>query len=86
MVTDQANDSMELVADVPIEEVRATPDGFVMQGLGADRAEYRLEMHLDWPVDQRTKKVLGEILAQAEVRVMRWRTAPARPRRTARGA
>ena len=80
MATDPAAESFDLVADVPIDEVRSTPDGFVMQGRGTDLLGYRLEMHLDWPVDQRTKKVLGEILSQAEVRVMRWRSPPRRPR------
>lgn len=79
MVTDPAAESFDLVADVPIEEVRSTPDGFVMQGRGTDLLGYRLEMHLDWPVDQRTKKVLSEILSQAEVKVMRWRSPPRRP-------
>lgn len=69
----------DLVADVPIEEVQATADGFVMQGRGLDRQGYRLEMHIDWPVDARTKKVLGEILSQSEVKVMRWR-ATVKPR------
>ena len=75
----QASD-FYLVADVPIDEVLATPDGFVMEGRGADRAGYRVEMHFDWPVDARTKAVIGEILSQTEVRVMRWR-APAAPAR-----
>ena len=79
MVTDPAAESFDLVADVPIDEVRSTPDGFVMQGRGTDLLGYRLEMHLDWPVDQRTKKVLSEILSQAEVKVMRWRSPPRRP-------
>jgi hypothetical protein len=70
----------DLVADVPIDEVQATPDGFVMQGRGSDRLGYRLEMHIDWPVDARTKKVLGEILSQTEVRVMRWRAPAAKGR------
>ena len=77
MATDPAA-SFDLVADVPIDEVRVTPDGFVMQGRGSDRSGYRLEMHLDWPVDPRTKQVLSEILSQAEVRVMRWRSPPRR--------
>jgi hypothetical protein len=80
MGTDSAADGFDLVADVPIEEVRATPDGFVMQGRGTDLLGYRLEMHLDWPVDQRTKKVLSEILSQAEVKVMRWRSPTRRSR------
>jgi hypothetical protein len=79
MATPPAGDSFDLVADVPIDEVRSTPDGFVMQGRGTDLLGYRLEMHLDWPVDQRTKKVLGEILSQAEVKVMRWRSPSKRP-------
>jgi hypothetical protein len=50
-----------------------------MQGRGTDRAGYTLEMHLDLPVDQRTRKVLSEILSQAEVKVMRWRSPVRRP-------
>jgi len=78
MATDAAGESFDLVADVPIEEVRSTAHGFVLQGRGTDRAPYTLEMHLDLPVDQRTRKVLSEILAQAEVKVMRWRSPPRR--------
>ncbi len=79
MAKDAAGESFDLVADVPIDEVRSTPNGFVMDGRGTDRVGYRLEMHLDWPVDQRTRKVLSEILSQAEVKVMRWRSPPRRP-------
>jgi len=77
MATD--GESFDLVADVPIEEVRSTPDGFVMRGHGTDREGYTLEMHLDLPVDQRTRKVLSEILAQAEVKVKRWHSPLRRP-------
>jgi hypothetical protein len=38
-------------------------------------------MHFDWPVDAKTKAVIGEILSQTEVRVMRWRAPPAIPAR-----
>jgi len=78
MAADLATGDFDLVADVPIDAVRVTPEGFVMEGRGADRSGYRLEMHLDWKVDQRTKRVLSEILSQAEVRVMRWRSPPKR--------
>lgn len=80
MATDPTAESYDLVADVPIDEVRVTPGGFVMEGRGADRSGYRLEMHIDWPVDPRTMKVLSEILSQAEVKVMRWRSPPRRGR------
>ena len=79
MATEPGAEAFDLVADVPIEEVRATPEGFVLQGHGLDRSGYRLEMRLDWPVDPRTKRVLSEILSQAEVKVMRWRSPARRP-------
>jgi hypothetical protein len=79
MEPEPAAESFDLVADVPIEEVRSTPDGFVLVGHGTDRSGYRLEMHLDWKVDARTRRVLSEILSQAEVRVMRWRAPARRP-------
>ena len=80
MAVARGSENFDLLADVPIDEVESTPDGFVMKGRGADRAGYRLEMHIDWPVDPKTKAVLGEILSQTELRVMRWR-APAPPSR-----
>jgi hypothetical protein len=80
MVLEPASESYDLLADVPIEEVRVTPEGFVLEGHGTDRSGYRLEMHIDWPVDPQTKRVLSEILSQAEVRVMRWRSPPGRDR------
>jgi hypothetical protein len=73
-MAEPAAQDFDLVADVPIEEVRPIPDGFVLQGHGRDREGYRLEMHLDWPVDARTRRVLSEILSQAEVKVLRWRS------------
>lgn len=77
MTDPQATEEFDLVADVPIEEVRATRDGFVLHGRGVDRQGYRLELHIDWPVDAKTKAVLGEILSQTELKILRWR-APAR--------
>lgn len=63
------------VSDIEVDAVRPERSGFVLQGRGADRAEYRIEMRLDLPVDQHTQAVLGEILAQSELRV--FRRAPA---------
>jgi len=77
------------VADIEVTDVRPEQSGFVLQGRGADRADYRLEMHLDMPVDPRTRAVLGGLLAQSEWRV--WRRAgmqaarPARQRRATPG-
>lgn len=61
------------VADVEIDSVEPQRSGFVLRGTGADSAEYRMDLHLELPVDQRTKAVLGELLSQSEWRI--WRRA-----------
>lgn len=77
---DTGNDFLP-VSDIQVDAVRPERSGFVLQGRGADRAEYRIEMRLDFPVDQQTQTVLGEILAQSEMKV--YRRAPASMRRRA---
>jgi hypothetical protein len=67
----RAGDGFALVADIPIEEVRTAAATVVLQGHGSDRQEYRLELHFDIPVDAKTRKVLGELFSQADVRVSR---------------
>ena len=59
------------VADVEVSAVRPQRTGFTLQGTGADRAEYRVELELEVPVDQRTRSVLGEILSQSKWRIWR---------------
>jgi hypothetical protein len=67
----RAGDGFAVVADIPIEEVRAAAGTVVLQGHGTDRQEYRLELHFDIPLDAKTRKVLGELMSQADVRVLR---------------
>ena len=72
MNTDKnAGEGFVPVADIEVDAVRPERSGFVLQGRGADRAEYRVEMRLDIPVDQQTQTVLGELLAQSELRIKR---------------
>lgn len=59
------------VAKLEVTTVRPHAGGFQLQGTGADGADYVLEMHIDIPIDQRTRSVLGEILSQSEWRVLR---------------
>jgi len=61
------------VADIEVTAVEPLRSGFRLTGKGRDAADYRLEMHLDVPVDPRTRTVLGELLAQTEWRL--WRRA-----------
>ena len=72
----QGDNGYVAVVDIEVDSVQPGRSGFVLQGRGADRAEYKLEMHLDIPVDQRTQTVLGEMLAQSEWRIMRRANAP----------
>jgi len=62
------------VADVDVSAVRPERSGFSLEGRGADRADYRLELELEVPVNQRTRTILGEMLAQSRWRI--WRRAP----------
>jgi hypothetical protein len=66
------------VAEVEVDAVMPGRSGFVLNGRGADGADYRLELHLDLPVDQRTQQVLAGLLAQSEWRIAR-RVAPSSP-------
>jgi len=60
--------------EIAIDEVRPDPHGFTLLGYTADRTSYRLELILDFPMDVRTRRVLGELLSQAVVRVSQQRT------------
>lgn len=72
------------VAEFAVDQVTPEPKGFTLYGQaaggpgGAERAEYRLDIHLDVPLDARTRAVLGELLSQSEVTVAR-RLPPNRP-------
>jgi len=73
MVTKDAGNDYVPVAQLAIEAVRPGERSFELTGRGRDGAEYRVDMHLEMPVDRRTRTVLGEIFAQSEWRV--WRRA-----------
>ena len=73
--SDSASPDYLPLAEIEVDAVLPRPNGFVMDGQGADGANYRLEMHLDHPIDRRTQQVLGEILSQSEWRILR-RTTP----------
>ncbi len=64
------------VADLQVDTVHIERAGFVLKGRGADRAEYKIEMRFDFPVDKQTKSIVGEMLAQSELRVMRRAKTP----------
>ena len=67
--------AFEPFANIEIDAVSPSSHGITLTGQGADRAEYRLDMHFDLPLDPRTRTVLGELLSQSEVTLYR-RGAP----------
>ena len=52
--------------DVPIDRKR-----FGAARRFGVRAEYRLELHFDLPLDPRTRTVLGELLSQSDLTISR---------------
>ena len=70
---------LQRLADIQVDLVQPEPPGFVLSGPGSDRADYRLEVHFDMPLDGRTRAVLGELLAQSEVSIWRRQAAAVVP-------
>ena len=64
------------VANVEVPAVMPQAAGFRLQGVGADGADYLMEMHLDMPINQRTRAVLGEMFSQSEWVVYRRAQVP----------
>lgn len=78
---DERDEGYVNVAEVEIDAVQPVRSGFVLTGRGSDRADYRLEVELEMPIDQRTRQVMGEVLAQSDWRVLRRAPQPLRARR-----
>ena len=67
------------VAIVDVSSVKLQRNGFTLEGRGADKADYRVDLDLEVPVDQRTRTVLGELLSQSRWRISRKAPQPLRP-------
>ena len=71
------------VANLEVMAVSPKPEGFRLQGLGADGADYLMELHLDMPIDRQTRSVMSELLSQSEWQVFRRVREPLTARRSA---
>ena len=71
------------IANLEIMAVSPKAEGFRLQGLGADGADYLMDLHLDMPIDRQTRSVMSELLSQSEWQVFRRVREPLTPRRTA---
>ena len=74
-------DDFVLMVDLEVDAVRPGSAEFTLDGRGADGADYRLEMRLEMPMDVRTRRVLGELLAQSDFRLYRRVRVSLKPRR-----
>lgn len=61
----------QALASIEIDAVTPSRRGFTLTGQGADRVEYRLDVHFELPLDPRTRKVIGELLTQSDVTIAR---------------
>jgi len=61
----------QALASIEIDAVTPSRRGFTLTGQGADRVEYRLDVHFELPLDSRTRKVIGELLTQSDVTIAR---------------
>ena len=61
------------LAEIAIDAVTPSSHGFTLtgQGTGPDRAEYRVDLHFELPLDSRTRAVLGGLLSQADLTISR---------------
>lgn len=59
------------LAEIEVDEVKPERGGFTLTGQGPDRAEYRLDVHFELPLDSRTRAVLGELLSHSELVISR---------------
>ncbi|MFQ5704905.1 MAG: hypothetical protein ACE5HT_12895 [Gemmatimonadales bacterium] len=59
------------LAEIEIQAVRPVSSGFVLEGSAPDGAAYQMNMHLEMPLDQRTRTVLGEMLVQSAWSILR---------------
>jgi hypothetical protein len=65
------NNELIMVADIQVTEVEPGRTTLQMRGSGADNSDYRMELHLEVPMDRTTRTALGELLAQSDLRVWR---------------
>ena len=78
------------LAEIEIDAGAPSIQGFTLtgQGAGMDRSEYRLDLHFELPLDNRTRTVLGELLSQSELTISRraagMQPRPLRPQRAPR--
>ncbi len=59
------------LAEIEVDEVSPSRQGFTLTGQGPDHAVYRLDLRFELPLDPRTRTVLGELLSHADLTISR---------------
>lgn len=76
------NENLAQVADIEVTAVEPGRTQLQMRGNGADRSDYRIEIRTSVPMDRTTRNVVGELLAQSDIRVWRSIKSPIKSART----
>ena len=61
----------ELLAQIAVDEVSPSRQGFTLTGQGRDHADYHMDLRFEMPLDVRTRAVLGELLAHSDLTISR---------------
>src|SRR5438132_1484179 len=74
----------EPLAEIAVDEVSPSRQGFTLTGQGRDHADYHMDLRFEMPLDVRTRAVLGELLSARGS--PRYRERLAKPGRGCAGA
>ncbi len=61
----------EPLAQIAVDEVSPSRQGFTLTGQGRDHADYHMDLRFEMPLDLRTRAVLGELLSHSDVTISR---------------
>ena len=61
----------EPLAEIAVDEVSPSRQGFTLTGQGRDHADYHMDLRFEMPLDLRTRAVLGELLSHSDLTISR---------------
>src|SRR5437870_12992809 len=61
----------EPLAEIAVDEVSPSRQGFTLTGQGRDHADYHMDLRFEMPLDVRTRAVLGELLSHSDLSISR---------------
>jgi hypothetical protein len=59
------------LAEIEVDDVSPSHQGFALTGRGPDHAEYQVELRFGMPLDPLTRTVLSELLSHSDLTISR---------------